>query len=147
MGTTSKIVIDVFDKDTFTKDDPLGSLTIPLNKLERGIENVQWYNLTGVRSGQVEISLTALDFGLEPGTASSAVHGDSSAYKSNYGTPAPGGYPGAQPGGYPGAQPGGYPGSQPGYPGAQPGGYPQAQPQGGYPSAQGGYPPAGGQKD
>merc|ERR1712000_190222 len=121
MGTTSKIVIDVFDKDTFTKDDPLGSLTIPLNKLERGIENVQWYNLTGVRSGQVEISLTALDFGLEPGTASSAVHGDSSAYKSNYGTPAPGGYPGAQPGGYP-----------------------QAQPQAGYPSAQAGYPPAGG---
>ena len=49
----------------FLKDDPLGSLTIPLNKLERGIENVQWYNLTGVRSGQVEISLTALDFGCE----------------------------------------------------------------------------------
>jgi len=165
---TSKLVIDVFDKDKWTKDDPLGSLSIPLTKLEQGVETENWLNLTGVKSGQINIALTAVDFGLPPGSSSMASQGNVSAFQSNYGPgqqypgsgqragaggypgsqPA-GGYPGSQPaGGYPGAQPaGGYPGAQGGYPGSQPaGGYPGSQPAGGYPGAQpaGGYPGAQG---
>ena len=41
----------------------MGSVTIPLNNLERGVELVDWYNLTGVRSGQIQLGLTAVDFG------------------------------------------------------------------------------------
>ena len=45
------------------KDDPLGSISIPLSKLERGVESAAWHNLTGVPKGQVHLKLTAIDFG------------------------------------------------------------------------------------
>jgi len=60
---TTKLIIEVMDKDRFTSDDPLGSISIPLCKLEKGQELDKWYKLTGVKSGEIHLGLTATDFG------------------------------------------------------------------------------------
>ena len=57
--------MEVFDKDRWTRDDPIGNLEIPLNLLERGKKTTEWYRLEQANSGQVQLTLQALDFGCE----------------------------------------------------------------------------------
>merc|ERR1712137_932625 len=85
--TAHKLRVEVFDKDRWTRDDPIGNLEIPLNLLERGKKTTEWYRLEQANSGQVQLTLQALDFGLAEGQAEIKSMGDASAYQSNYGTP------------------------------------------------------------
>lgn len=128
--STAKLVVEVFDHDTFSKDDPLGSVSISLNTLEQGVELVKVYNLTGVPKGKIQIGLKAEDFGLPPGSAPKAS------------TPAQTTSPGA-----PGGFQSNYPSAASNYPaqGGQPvGGAQQYPPAGQYPGGAGGYPQQGG---
>ncbi len=40
-------------------------MTIPLNDLTKGEEKTAWYTLQGVKTGEVQVGLTAHDFGKE----------------------------------------------------------------------------------
>merc|ERR1712137_50553 len=143
---TAKVVLDVFDKDKWTKDDPLGSVSLPLMKLEQGVEADDWHNLIGVPKGQIRVVLLAEDFGLPPGSSQrQQASENTSNYSPSSGYPSQGGG-----GGYPSASQGGYPpqgGQQQVYQSSSYAPNPSAA--GGYPpapaaAAQTGYPPQGG---
>jgi hypothetical protein len=62
---TEMLIVEVYDKDKYGKDDLLGYVAIDLALLPRGMEVVTWEKLSSVPHGEINIGLTATDFGLE----------------------------------------------------------------------------------
>ena len=52
-----ELTVRVRDFDVVSRDEELGSVTVPLNKLEPAERVEQWYTLDGVKSGEVRLSL------------------------------------------------------------------------------------------
>eukprot|EP01088_Endostelium_zonatum_P014641 TRINITY_DN329_c0_g1_i1.p1 TRINITY_DN329_c0_g1~~TRINITY_DN329_c0_g1_i1.p1 ORF type:complete len:234 (-),score=53.90 TRINITY_DN329_c0_g1_i1:83-784(-) len=61
---SDSLVVCVFDWDRFSKDDSLGILHLPLSNLPKGKEVTQMYKLRGVKKGEIQLAITAEDFGV-----------------------------------------------------------------------------------
>jgi hypothetical protein len=62
--------IVVYDHDAIGKDETLGAVVLPLNDLVQGLEKEFWVKLQGVKTGEIHIGLTAVNFGYPPGSFS-----------------------------------------------------------------------------
>lgn len=58
-----ELFIEAFDKDQLSRDDSLGKARVGLSTLYKGIPADMWVKLEGVKSGEVRLILTAVDFG------------------------------------------------------------------------------------
>lgn len=54
-----RIRVDVWDHDTWSKDDPLGHVEVPIAQLELNKPVDRWYPLTAGDKGEVHLILTA----------------------------------------------------------------------------------------
>jgi len=63
--TSNSLLCCIYDWDRFSNDDSIGIISLPLYNLPRGREVVQWFTLRGVRKGEIQLAITAEDFGLE----------------------------------------------------------------------------------
>eukprot|EP00754_Rhynchopus_humris_P009533 Rhum_TRINITY_DN14031_c1_g1::Rhum_TRINITY_DN14031_c1_g1_i1::g.66956::m.66956 len=79
----ASLLIEVFDKDTLTADDPMGNYTVNLSALIKDKVSDSWYVLNGCKSGEIHLRILT-DFGL-PGDGHAA--GTGAAHS------APAGYP------------------------------------------------------
>jgi len=98
---TESLFLEVWNKETMTKDDSLGYAQVPLHDLQRGVEKQVWVQLEGGSTsgggvigaiahlgkkkekqnlGKVFLGLTALDFGVDPSHAAQqfGMHGQQS---------------------------------------------------------------------
>lgn len=66
-GNTDKVHIRVFDKDLLKKDK-LGQIDLSVSHLVTDKEEVQWYTLQNIESGEVEIGMVARYFGKDEAT-------------------------------------------------------------------------------
>ena len=128
---------NVYDYDVMGSNDLIGSATVALGTLSRGVPERVDLKLAKSKRGLLTVELTALDFGQQPQQQQYPQQG----YPQQY--PPQQGYPQQYPQqGYPQQYPPQYPPQQ-GYPQQYPQqGYPQQYPpQQGYPPQQPGYPP------
>ena len=59
----ASLLLEVFDKDTLTADDPMGSYTVNLSALIKDKVSDSWYVLNGCKSGEIHVRILT-DFGL-----------------------------------------------------------------------------------
>lgn len=62
-GPQDTLHIEAFDRDQLTADDSLGKARVGLSSLYKGVPADMWVKLEGVKSGEVRLTLTAVDFG------------------------------------------------------------------------------------
>eukprot|EP00163_Fabomonas_tropica_P023113 TRINITY_DN40402_c0_g1_i1.p1 TRINITY_DN40402_c0_g1~~TRINITY_DN40402_c0_g1_i1.p1 ORF type:complete len:251 (+),score=47.90 TRINITY_DN40402_c0_g1_i1:573-1325(+) len=53
-----RLKVNVFDRDAFTADDPLGEVLIPIDELTPGVPKEDWYHLEKVPTGEIHLTLT-----------------------------------------------------------------------------------------
>ncbi|ELR18265.1 C2 domain containing protein [Acanthamoeba castellanii str. Neff] len=63
--THRQVTFHVYDWDMLSSDDSLGNISLPVDDLYIGVEKQEWHTLYNVDHGQINVALTALDFGLE----------------------------------------------------------------------------------
>ncbi|GAM28853.1 hypothetical protein SAMD00019534_120290, partial [Acytostelium subglobosum LB1] len=59
------VVIEVYDKDAVGSDDLIGYVPIDPSLLPKGVEVTTWERLSYVPHGEVQLAITAVNFGLE----------------------------------------------------------------------------------
>ena len=69
-NTVSDIAVKLYDKDEFTKDDPLGEVAIPRSVIRRarasGVEQDFWQMLTNVETGSVRSRVSWSSLSTQP---------------------------------------------------------------------------------
>jgi Ca2+-dependent lipid-binding protein len=58
-SASESVIIDVYDRDKYSRDDKLGCVEIPFRGLVPGVPSDQWHKLERVHRGEVHIRLTA----------------------------------------------------------------------------------------
>ncbi|EGG20467.1 hypothetical protein DFA_00328 [Cavenderia fasciculata] len=59
------LILEVWDHDTVGNDDLIGFVGIDLALLPRGVEVITWENLSFVEHGELQVGITATNFGIQ----------------------------------------------------------------------------------